>query len=70
MQKLEFARFSDGTVKVGYSNETEAGGFTVLGDVTEPVQRLEREIERLKERLAKAAGAAFVLKRQIEELGL
>lgn len=39
-QPLEVGLSREGRVTVGYSNRTEAGGFTVLGDITDQLKRL------------------------------
>lgn len=45
-RELEFAYFADGRIAVGWSNETEAGGFTVVGWVTQAVAQLRTDAAR------------------------
>jgi len=39
-RRVEVAFTRDGRYLVGYSNETEAGGFTLLGDITDQLANL------------------------------
>lgn len=43
-KRPEFAWFPDGTVCVGFSNQDDAGGFTVVADITENIFRYRNEI--------------------------
>ena len=53
-RELEFARMSDGTIKVGYNPRTEEGGWALVGDVTKAVTAIEAQ----RDEALRALGAA------------